>query len=126
VRVPAPANNSLIYKEHLSIRFGSSAVADTSQYGHIGNHSCQWPLVRFLAVDRVSDVVKDLGSDQALGELQMNSLRKKAEPVACTPEVKDCEINYSNEVTKEQVQKLDELVKSEFDTGEWVTVAGEA
>jgi hypothetical protein len=56
----------------------------------------------------------------------MNSLRKKAGPTVCAPEPQEVEINYSNEVTKEQVQKLDELVKSEFQTGKWVTVAGEA
>jgi len=56
----------------------------------------------------------------------MNSLRKKSEPSVCGPEPQDCEINYSNEVTKEQIQKLNDLVKAEFVTGEWVTTAGEA
>lgn len=56
----------------------------------------------------------------------MNSLRKRSEPVSQEPEPQECEINYSKAVTKEQVRRLDELVKSEFETGEWVTVAGEA
>ena len=60
------------------------------------------------------------------GEISMNSLRKKSEPVVCAPEPQKCEINYSNEVSKEQFKKLDELVKTEFETGKWVTVAGEA
>lgn len=56
----------------------------------------------------------------------MNSLRKKSERDSCAPEPQECEVNYTNVVTKEQIQKLDELVKAEFETGKWMTVAGEA
>jgi len=33
-------------------------------------------------------------------------------------------VDYSDEVTEEQVKRLDDLVKKEFDSGEWVTVEG--
>jgi hypothetical protein len=79
-------------------------------------------------LDRVLDV-KNLGTeseDDCPGELDMNSLRKKVERDSFAPEPQECEVNYSKEVTPEQIRKLDELVKSEFEHGNWVTVAGEA
>lgn len=48
-----------------------------------------------------------------------DGLRRKAE-AQCTPV--DCPISYSDEVTKDQVRRIDELVKKEFEVGEWVTV----
>ena len=78
--------------------------------------------------DRVANV-NGLGAEsqnEALGEIAMNSLRKKSGRSNSVPEPQECEVNYSGEVTKDQVEKLRELVKSEFETGKWVTVAGKA
>jgi hypothetical protein len=35
-------------------------------------------------------------------------------------------VDYSDEVTKEQVQKIYELVREEFEHGDWVTVEQES
>lgn len=35
-------------------------------------------------------------------------------------------VSYSDDVTKEQVRRIDEFVREEFDQGEWVTVEQEA
>lgn len=73
-------------------------------------------------------VIKNVGAESQsmpAEERSMNSLRKNSGLATHEPEPQECEINYSNEVKKEQVAKLDELVKEEFKTGKWVTVAGE-
>ncbi|MBO4221919.1 hypothetical protein [Bradyrhizobium neotropicale] len=35
-------------------------------------------------------------------------------------------VDYSEEVTEEQVRKMDEAVRKEFETGNWVTVEQES
>jgi hypothetical protein len=35
-------------------------------------------------------------------------------------------VDYNDEVTEEQVRKIDELVREEFEHGEWVTVERES
>jgi hypothetical protein len=34
-------------------------------------------------------------------------------------------VDYSGEITKEDVERVDELVKEVFEQGDWVTVEGE-
>lgn len=35
-------------------------------------------------------------------------------------------VSYSDEVTEEQVRKIDDLVRKEFESGDWVTVEQES
>lgn len=35
-------------------------------------------------------------------------------------------VSYDDEVTEEQVRKIDDLVRKEFEQGEWVTVEAES
>lgn len=35
-------------------------------------------------------------------------------------------VNYKDEVTEERVRKIDELVREEFEKGDWVTVEQES
>lgn len=35
-------------------------------------------------------------------------------------------VNYNEDVTREQVQNIDDLVREEFEQGEWVTVEQES
>ena len=56
----------------------------------------------------------------------MNSLRKRPEPIGCAPAPRDCVIDYSDEVTKEQVEKIEKRLQKFFEQGEWVTVEAES
>ena len=53
------------------------------------------------------------------------SAMRKAKPSASSPIRRECIVDFSEEVTREQVEKLDNLVKREFDAEEWVTVEAE-
>ena len=64
-----------------------------------------------------------------LRELHMTALRNKSERAAFR--LRDGNgngfvVDYSEDVTKEQVRKLDEVVRKEFETGNWVTVEQES
>lgn len=55
----------------------------------------------------------------------MTALRNKSERAAFRLRNGDGNgfvVDYSEEVTEEQVRKLDDLVQKEFETGNWVTV----
>jgi hypothetical protein len=60
-----------------------------------------------------------------LRELHMTALRNKSERTAFRPQ-HDYVVEYSEDVTKEQVRKLDEIVRKERETGNWVTVEQES
>jgi hypothetical protein len=64
-----------------------------------------------------------------LRELHMTALRNKSE--RATFRLRDGNgngfvVDYSEDVTEEQVRKLDDLVRKEFETGNWVTVEQES
>lgn len=58
------------------------------------------------------------------GENSMSALRK-AKPSASSPVRRDCIVEFSEEVTREQAEKLENLVKRDFESEEWVTVEAE-
>ncbi len=62
----------------------------------------------------------------AAEEISMTPLRKRdAAEVRARGDGARPPVDYSGEVTKEQVKRVDELVKEVFEDGEWVTVEGE-
>jgi hypothetical protein len=50
----------------------------------------------------------------------MNPLRKQ------TARHNGLVVAYDDEVTEEQVRRIDDLVREEFESGEWVTVENES
>lgn len=56
----------------------------------------------------------------------MAALRKKANSAAFAGPKNDFVVDYSNDVTPEQVRKTEEAVRKEFDRGNWVTVEPES
>jgi hypothetical protein len=56
----------------------------------------------------------------------MTALRKKFERSAFRSDRKDYVVDYSEDVTEEQVRKLDQLVREEFETGNWVPAEQES
>jgi hypothetical protein len=85
-----------------------AAVVVTNNYGlgpTVANH--------------VADVVARLARAANEG-LSMNPLRK---PSARNDGLV---VSYDDEVTEDQVRKIDDLVREEFECGEWVTVEAES
>jgi hypothetical protein len=68
---------------------------------------------------KISLTITAQAEESVSGAAIMTSLRKKAQhnglPVA-----------YADEVSEEQVRKIDELVQKEFEDGGWVTVEQES
>lgn len=57
----------------------------------------------------------------------MIALRDKSKPVSVgQPKHRPCTLDYSDEVTKEQVEAVEESVRKEFERGKWITVGEEA
>ncbi len=56
----------------------------------------------------------------------MTALRKKPNRSIIAFDRRDYIVDYSDEVTEEQVRQVDEIVRKEFETGNWVTVEQES
>jgi hypothetical protein len=56
----------------------------------------------------------------------MPALRKRSDRSAVAFDRRDFIVDYSDEVTEEQVRQVDDLVRKEFETGNWVTVEQES
>jgi hypothetical protein len=56
----------------------------------------------------------------------MAALRKMSDRSDCKFDRQGLVVDYSEDVTKEQVRQIDELVQKEFDSGNWVTVEQES
>jgi hypothetical protein len=54
-------------------------------------------------------------------ELHMTALRKKSDRPSFALDRQGYIVDYSEDVTPEQVRQLDDLVRKEFETGNWVT-----
>jgi hypothetical protein len=52
----------------------------------------------------------------------MNPLRRKADSGFFG---RDCVVDYSTEITDEQIRAAEEQVRPEFETGDWVTIEEE-
>jgi hypothetical protein len=84
---------------------------------------CCWPPTQFLRMVS-GDGKQTMLCGHHEGENCMSAMRK-AKPSASSPIRRECIVDFSEEVTREQVEKLDNLVKREFDAEEWVTVEAE-
>jgi hypothetical protein len=56
----------------------------------------------------------------------MTALRSKSERTTTFRPRHGYVVDYSEDVTEEQVRKLDEIVRKEFESGNWVTVEQES
>ena len=56
----------------------------------------------------------------------MTALRKKSDRSLFAFDRRDLIVDYSDEVTPEQIRQVDESVRKEFATGNWVTVEQES
>lgn len=83
-----------------------------------------WPVAKTVYA---SSVLKETRILVSLRELHMTALRNKSErTVLRSRGGNGYVVDYSEDVTEEQVRKMDEVVQKEFETGNWVTVEQES